>query len=205
MYAARAIFKTESTSEDTMSDNEHNTRSHINTGGGAYVGGGVNTGGGNFVGRDKNVHGDVVQGDKIGTQRNIDTGGGDYSEGSIDKRSGAFVSGGTVYGPVVGSNSGSISASYSGFHGGSSQPTPLQQAFQSVQQAQQAARQRGNTDLADDLDAVIGSLVSALKAQDTGNTQRRATKIRDAQTTLQNLATGDAKLATLVQQLDRLT
>jgi zinc-ribbon domain len=28
----------------------------INTGGGAYVNGGVNTGGGDFVGRDKNVH-----------------------------------------------------------------------------------------------------------------------------------------------------
>jgi hypothetical protein len=37
----------------------------IHTGGGAYVGGNVNTQG-DFVGRDKVVHGDEVQGDKVG-------------------------------------------------------------------------------------------------------------------------------------------
>jgi hypothetical protein len=38
----------------------------INTGGGAYIEGGVDTGGGDFVGRDKVVKGDEVKGDKVG-------------------------------------------------------------------------------------------------------------------------------------------
>jgi hypothetical protein len=38
---------------------------HLDTGGGAYVGGNVETGGGDFVGRDKVVHGDEVHGDKV--------------------------------------------------------------------------------------------------------------------------------------------
>jgi hypothetical protein len=38
---------------------------NVATGGGAYIAGSVNTGGGDFVGRDKIVQGDAVQGDKI--------------------------------------------------------------------------------------------------------------------------------------------
>lgn len=37
----------------------------IDTGGGAYIGGGVEIDGGDFVGRDKIDHGDVVHGDKV--------------------------------------------------------------------------------------------------------------------------------------------
>lgn len=36
------------------------------------------------------------------TVRHVETGGGDYAEGNIDKRQGAFVSGGTIYGNVIG-------------------------------------------------------------------------------------------------------
>lgn len=39
---------------------------HIDTGGGAYIGGSVNTGGGDFVGRDQNIGGDYVRGNKYG-------------------------------------------------------------------------------------------------------------------------------------------
>lgn len=38
----------------------------INTGGGAYIGGGVRVDGGNFIGRDKITYGDEVKGDKVG-------------------------------------------------------------------------------------------------------------------------------------------
>lgn len=38
---------------------------HIDTGGGAYIGGNLDVGGGGFVGRDKVVHGDEVHGDKV--------------------------------------------------------------------------------------------------------------------------------------------
>jgi formylglycine-generating enzyme required for sulfatase activity len=40
-------------------------RQQIDTGGGAFVGGGVDTRGGDFVGRDQVVHGDQVRGDKV--------------------------------------------------------------------------------------------------------------------------------------------
>jgi hypothetical protein len=40
-------------------------KEHVDTGGGAYVGGSVDTGGGDFVGRDKTVQGDEVHGDKV--------------------------------------------------------------------------------------------------------------------------------------------
>lgn len=44
----------------------------VQTGGGAYVGGNVHTSGGDFVGRDRVVHGDEVQGDKVsGSKYNI--------------------------------------------------------------------------------------------------------------------------------------
>jgi len=57
--------------------------------------------------------GDVVSGDKVtGDKRSITTEGGDYAEGNIDKRQGVFISGGIIYGPVVGVNQGSVTANY---------------------------------------------------------------------------------------------
>jgi hypothetical protein len=47
----------------------------IDTGGGAYVGGGVHTRGGPFVGRDQIVHGDQVYGDKVGGDKITGLGG----------------------------------------------------------------------------------------------------------------------------------
>ena len=47
----------------TIDNRKQSTK--IDTGGGAYIGGGVNTGG-DFIGRDKVVHGDTVHGDKFG-------------------------------------------------------------------------------------------------------------------------------------------
>jgi hypothetical protein len=56
-----------------------------------------------------NVSGGTV-GKIVGEE--INTGGGDYAEGGIDSREGAFVSGGTVHGPVVGSNQGTVNVTY---------------------------------------------------------------------------------------------
>ena len=80
----------------------------------------------------------------FGPQRTINTGGGDYAEGNIDKRQGAFVSGGTIYGPVVGVNSGTITAQY-----GAAPRTldPLGQAIALAQQLQASAQQRGQATL----------------------------------------------------------
>ncbi len=178
---------------------------NLNTGGGPVISGGVNVSGGEFVGRDKRVYGDEVHGNKIGTQRNINTSGGDYSEGTIDKRQGAFVSGGMVYGPVTGTNTGSITTSYNGLPASTAAPTPLQQALTNVQQAQQAAARRGDDELADDLKGVVGSLESAVKAQEQGNTQRRTMKLREAAITIRNLVVNGATLDELAHQVERLT
>ena len=46
-------------------DQKNSGEKRIETEGGAYVGGNVDTGGGDFTGRDRIIHGDYVQGDKI--------------------------------------------------------------------------------------------------------------------------------------------
>ena len=50
---------------EKMTEKKDSGNQRINTGGGAFIGGGVNTGGGDFVGRDKVVRGDEVHGDKV--------------------------------------------------------------------------------------------------------------------------------------------
>jgi len=50
---------------EKMTEKKDSGNQRINTGGGAFIGGGVNTGGGDFVGRDKVVRGDEVRGNKI--------------------------------------------------------------------------------------------------------------------------------------------
>ncbi|MBA3945517.1 MAG: hypothetical protein H0X37_13240 [Herpetosiphonaceae bacterium] len=58
------------------------------------------------------VHGGIHLGPmNFGERRTVNMSDGDYAEGSLDKREGAFVEGGTVNGPVAGSNSGTISSS----------------------------------------------------------------------------------------------
>lgn len=178
---------------------------------------------GDVVGGD-NVAGDKVGGDKIdargaqgfvnrptgpvtqtfGPQRTINTGGGDYAEGNIDKRQGAFVSGGTVYGPVVGSNQGTISTSYGGMPAGGGPPPTLQSALAQVQQAAAQAQQRGDGDLAYDLEDVGRDLAAALRAQQEGKTERRATRLRAAQETLRRIVTEHPELNSLTQMLDQV-
>jgi len=62
--------------QQSYGDTVYGPKTQVDTGGGAYVAGGVSTGGGNFVGRDKLVSGDEVRGDKIGRDRiSVDAGG----------------------------------------------------------------------------------------------------------------------------------
>ena len=51
--------------QQSYGDTVHGPKTQIDTRGAAYIAGGVNTGGGDFVGRDKQVGGDEVRGDKI--------------------------------------------------------------------------------------------------------------------------------------------
>lgn len=52
--------------DSAMGEKKESISTHIDTGGGANIGGDVNIGEGDFVGRDKVVHGDEVHGDKVG-------------------------------------------------------------------------------------------------------------------------------------------
>jgi hypothetical protein len=52
-------------------DKIENKSDKVNAGGGAYIDGPVNTNSGDFVGRDKIIHGDVVNGDKVEKDKNV--------------------------------------------------------------------------------------------------------------------------------------
>lgn len=141
----------------------------------------------------------------FGSQRTINTGGGDYTEGNIDKRQGAFISGGTVYGPVVGSNQGSITAHYgSAPPGGSGDSSPLSGAVVAAAQAIATARQQGEADLAYDLEDVQRDLEAALKAEVERKTSRRAARLRAAQKQVDELAAQHPALSELALALRRI-
>lgn len=207
-----------------MSDQNKDSGGHTDTGGGAFITGDLNTGGGDVIGRDNIVQGDNVRGAKgdarqsqgfinsadgpiqqnFGVQRTIDTHRGEYHEGGFDEREGVFISG-VVYGPVVGTNAGTINAHYSEQFSPQAAPSPVRHVLIAVQQAQHTIRQQGNSDVADDIDAVIGALVSTLKAQDEEKMERRGTKLREAQTMLRTLAAAEPSLGALAEHLGRLT
>ena len=137
-------------------------------------------------------------------QGNVNTGGGDYAEGNIDKRSGAFVAGGTVYGPVVGSNSGTMTTSYGNSPVAAGTTRSLDQALERVQQAITKVQQAGNNNLVEDLTSVGGHIQAAIRAEQAGNSERRLGKLREAKASLQNIATAAPGLQELVQELDRV-
>jgi hypothetical protein len=155
---------------------------------------GVDFGQGNTV----SITGDVVGGDQRKT-----TVGGDYAKGDIDKRQGVFVEGGSMVsgGTIIGVSTGTV---FIGGAGGTTTDTSLAQALAQVQQAMAQARQRGDDDLADDLDGVASSLRAALKAQAEGKAERRTAKIREAMEALRRIVEGRGELAGLVEVVGRL-
>lgn len=132
----------------------------------------------------------------FGAQRTINT-SGDYTDGNSDKRQGVFISGGTTYGPVVGSNAGTINATYGTIPTAGRSGATLDEARSRVQQASEQARQSGNADLADDLDGIVRALDAALKAANEGKLERRSAKLREAQESLARVAAGQGWLADL--------
>jgi hypothetical protein len=140
----------------------------------------------------------------IGTLQNVATGGGDYAESSIDKRQGAFVSGGTVYGPVVGSNVGTITAAYDTPIPGNAPPSTLESALAQLQQTAMHARQRGDDDLAEDLEGIVRVLQQGLKARSEGKAERLAAKLREAKEMLGRFAEGHPALSEMARMLDQV-
>lgn len=196
--------------------------------------GGINFGSGNSIGSIGDViHGDKVGGDKVsgdkidargsqgfldrpsgtvnqnfGDSTKIDTSGGDYAEGSIDKRQGAFVSGGTVYGPITGTNSGQIKTDYR-FDGekpaqaGSS--VTLADVRRTVRQASNVAYDRGDSSLANGLDEIEQNLRAAIQAEAAGNNVQRARKLRQVTDDLTDLAGSTPELQELVKLVQQIS
>jgi hypothetical protein len=177
----------------------------VNVGQGVAVGGDVRDS--TVVGRDQvNIHdspgvitgqvtGSVSQ--NFGSQQTVNTGGGDYAGGNIDKRQGGTFIDGTVVGDLSGLLAGAL--------GGvtSRQPT-LERALGQARQAAEAARGRGDDDLADDLQAVVLPLEAAQKAEQAGRAERRAAKLAEARAALESLVASHPELRDLATILGRL-
>lgn len=114
------------------------------------------------------------------------------------------VSGGTIYGPVVGTNIGTIATTYGGPAPAGPPPGPVEQALAHVQQAARHAQQRGAADLADDLSGVVLLLQVALKAQHEGKAERRAAKLHEARAALRQIAGEHAELQEIARMLERV-
>ncbi|MBA3946200.1 MAG: caspase family protein [Herpetosiphonaceae bacterium] len=148
-------------------------------------------------------YGNVAVGGNIGQNTVINTGGGDYAGSGIDKRAGVFISGGSVNGPVIGTNTGTINTSYGGPSFGSSDSDVLMQAQTELRVAIGRAQQRGDDDQVTDLQTVLTSLEAAQKATREGKSDRRATKLTEATSSLRSLANNDPALASLLALLSR--
>lgn len=140
---------------------------------------------------------------EVGAQGNVKTGGSDSPEGGIDKRQGVFVSGGTIYGPVVGSNTGTITTIYDTPLTGRLPTGSLEQLTSHTQQVAAQARQRGDEEMAEDLDGVIHTLRAALKAQREGKTDRRIAKLREALAALRRVVEAHPQLHELMRALEQ--
>jgi hypothetical protein len=139
----------------------------------------------------------TITGDRsiTGNQSNINTGGGDYAGRDIDKRQGVFVIGGTIHGSVVGINSGNITID--------TMPLLLDKVVTQIEQTVTQARQRGDDDLADDLQGVILPLQAAIKAQSEGKEDRRMSKLTEARESLRKITNNQPDLRELAHMLDR--
>jgi hypothetical protein len=177
----------------------------MSVGQGVAVGGDVRDS--TVVGRDQvNIHdspgaitgrvgGSVSQ--DFGSQTTVNTGGGDYAGGNIDKRQGRIF----VDGPVSGDLSDLLGGALSGR---ASRPPTIAQALAQARQAAEAARGRGDDDLADDLQAVVLPLEAAQKAEQAGRAERRAAKLVEARTALESLAASHPELRDLAAMLGRI-
>src|SRR5262249_7468972 len=139
-----------------------------------------------------NIEATTIMGDRsiAGNQSSINIAGGDYAEGNIDKRQGVFIEGGTIYGPVVGVGSGTITITPI-----TSPPAVLlETAHTQVQQVLSQARERGEIDLAEDLQGVVLSLQAAIRAQNDGKVERRGIKLDEARDRLLEIAANHPEL-----------
>lgn len=113
------------------------------------------------------------------------------------------LSGSPNYGAVVGQNSGVIT-NVVGSPAASAQAPSIAAVLEAVLRLEDAARRRGEEDLADDLQAVALSLRAAQKADAAGRIDRRAAKLGEARDALRRVAEAGPALAALAAALERL-
>jgi hypothetical protein len=172
----------------------------MSVGQGVAVGGDVRDS--TVVGRDQvNIQDSpgAITGQVTGSvsQHTVNTGGGDYAGGNIDKRQGGTF----IDGAVIGDLSGLLAGALGGV--ASRQPT-LDQALGQARQAVDAARGRGDDDLADDLQSVVLPLEAAQKAEQGGRAERRAAKLAEARAALEGLVASHPELRDLATVLGRI-
>jgi hypothetical protein len=144
------------------------------------------------------AHSVVAQGSIVGGNQSIEV-GGDYTTASaIDQRQGITISGGTVSGVVVGFNQGTIAIA------GGTPRDPLLELFGRIEQAASRAQQRGDENLALDLQSVALLLRAAFKAQQDANDERRQDKLRAASVALHDLTAERPDLGEAARALDIL-
>jgi hypothetical protein len=113
-------------------------------------------------------------------------------------------SGGTNFGVVANTNTGTINNTNTTQTTATSPSVTLDQLLAAVRQACEQAQARGDSDMADDLQAVVLALQAALKAQAEGKIDRRVTKIGEARDALRRIAHGRPALGDLARSLDTL-
>jgi hypothetical protein len=132
----------------------------------------------------------------------VNTGGGDYAGGGIDSRQGRdFYDGTVIRGNTIGDLSGLLAGALGGL---TSRPPTADQVLAQARRAAEAARSRGDDDLADDLQTVVLPLEAAQKAEQAGRAERRAAKLAEARAALEGLAASHPELRQLAAMLGRI-
>jgi hypothetical protein len=140
----------------------------------------------------------------IGTLRNVAIDRGDNREGSVDSRQGVLISGGTVYGPVVGNNVGAITTTYGGPIPADPPHDALESTLAQLHQAATQARQRDDDDLAEDLEGILRVIQQGIKARSDGKIERLAAKLHGAREMLERLAKDHPMLVEIARMLDQM-
>ncbi|MEM7799740.1 MAG: caspase family protein [Chloroflexota bacterium] len=164
------------------------TETTINTGGGAYFGGSVNTGGGSFAGRDMinsgntTVHGDHIQGDKVGGDKY--TAQGDVN---ISRDGGTVIGRGGVN--VGGNNSGNIVTGNNNRVTNNSAPDEIAAAFSAIQAA------LANSSVMPAMKPAAESIVTSLEAEAQKGDTANETVVQSLMDTLVSMVPDVAEVA----------
>jgi len=138
-------------------------------------------------------------------QRTINTGGGDYAERDNNKQQGAFISGGTIYGPVVGINSGGT-INYNRHHTPDTtgqSPITLDEVLRRLREKLAELQQR-DENLAIELQRIELDLSGASRAQQASDAARRHHLLCRAKQELAALADQHDQLQPLAAALQQV-